>query len=78
MLHGGEEEFSYAIRGRAFSETSMVWPRLKSAHGERAFAEALILVQDTADKTRRAEKLTRDEILEDFLAQYARWTGWSG
>ena len=71
----GREEFRYSLRGRAFRAVPSIFPELDEAGGERILRVETIL-RSGLNGTHGLEEWTEEEILDDFLREYAKWRGW--
>ena len=76
VYRAGHEEFSYAVRGRAYHKLSFAFPE----HGDDDEPRLLKaeIVQSAGTGTADAlEHFTREGIIRDFLHEYSRWMGWA-
>ncbi|MGM0577897.1 MAG: hypothetical protein ACQEXJ_19380 [Myxococcota bacterium] len=73
VLHEGEEEFSYAVRGRVYHTMSFAFPEMGEDGGTVAHAE---VVMRSGTEAYELTEFTREDIIQDFLDEYAKWMGW--
>lgn len=76
VFHDGREEYSYAVRGRAYHRFSFAFPEHGPEDAPRIL-RAEIVQSSGKSPDDRLEQFTRDGIIKDFLAEYAKWMGWS-
>jgi len=74
VIHEGEEDFAYAIHGHAIRKMTFAFPEVDEGMPPVCLAE--VIVGSTAVREDVMEKFTRELILADFLAEYAKWKGW--
>lgn len=74
VFHEGEEEFACAVRGHAVRKMTFAFPEVGEGMPPVFLAE--VILRDSAVREDVMEKFTRDRIIADFLAEYAKWKGW--
>ena len=73
--YDGEEEFRYAIRGRVYHPLSLSMTQLsRPLRPDRPTAE--ILPRGGIARPFAIADLGRQALIDDFLAEYAKWKGW--
>lgn len=75
----GREEFSYAIKGHAYHKMSFAFPEFPEfgSIDEPAIYKADILVdRNVRESTRDITELSKEDIIEDFIADYEKWKSW--
>ncbi|MFW6335617.1 MAG: BCCT family transporter [Phycisphaeraceae bacterium] len=75
VRRGGDEEFRYAIRGRAFRRAAVAFPELDAPNTPRILRAEVVLRGGVAGEY-ELEEFTHHGIIEDFLNEYAKWMGW--
>lgn len=75
VFRNGKEEFSYAIRGRAYHKMALAFPEL-SRQREPTIARAEVVLRSGAHHDREITKFTKEQVIADFLDAYAKWMGW--
>lgn len=71
----GREEFSYAVRGRAFHKMSFAFPEL----GEGDDAPRILrgeIVRAGGSDDYDVQDFTTEGIIRDFVEAYDKWMGW--
>lgn len=71
----GDEEFRYAIRGRALRRAAVAFPELDEPDTPRILRAEVVLRGGVAGEY-ELEEFTHHGIIEDFLNEYAKWMGW--
>jgi choline/glycine/proline betaine transport protein len=71
----GDEEFRYAIRGRALRRAAVAFPELDEPNTPRILRADVVLRGGVAGEY-ELEEFTHHGIIEDFLNEYAKWMGW--
>lgn len=71
----GREEFRYAIRTRALRAPGAVFPDLDRAERPRSLW-ADIVVRGGVTRELPLASLTRQQVIDSFLHEYAKWMGW--
>ena len=71
----GDEEFRYAIRGRALRRAAVAFPELDQPDTPRILRAEVVLRGGVAGEY-DLEEFTHHGIIEDFLYEYAKWMGW--
>ncbi len=75
VRYRGEEEFRYAIRGRVYHALSFSMAQLtRPRQSDRPTAE--ILPRGGIARPFAIASLDRQALIDDFLAEYAKWKGW--
>lgn len=75
VLRDGKEEFSYAVRGRVFHKMTFAWPVLDQTRRDPRMARIEMSDPDGTDE-RDLEDVTEQDIIDDFIEDYAKWVGW--
>ncbi len=75
VLREGNEEFTYTLRGRTYRRMPFAFPELRGSAGEPICLAEILLRGGTISET-PLEGFTRDQIIQNFLAEYAKWMGW--
>lgn len=70
----GKEEFSYAVRGRAYHKLSFAFPQFDD-RDEPRLLRAEVLLPSGPRPEHKTNEFTKDGIIQDFLAEYAKWRG---
>lgn len=76
VFHAGREEYSYAVRGRAYHRFNFAFPEL-GKEKEPRFLRAEVVQSSGEGPHDELEHFTREGIIEDFLAEYSKWMGWA-
>ena len=74
VLRGGDEEFSYSIRGRAYHPRLFAFPDMEPGEEWRPRAE--VILRGGLQKQLDPRRCTRERIVQDFVQEYAKWMGW--
>ncbi len=74
VLRGDEEEFTYAIRGRVYHPWTFAFPEMEAKDNWQPRAE--IVVRGGLHKQLSPRKVGKEDIIGDFLHEYAKWMGW--
>lgn len=74
VFHNGQEEFSYAVRGRAFHKLSFAFPEFGGGDEPRILKAEVVLPSGPQSGFKMTE-FTRQGIIDDFLGEYAHWRG---
>ncbi|MCC5829350.1 MAG: BCCT family transporter [Phycisphaeraceae bacterium] len=72
VFKDGEEEFSYAVRGRAFHKLSFAFPEF-GPDDEPRILKAEVVVPSGTQGGYQLTEFTRQGIIDDFLNEYAQW-----
>ena len=75
VLRDGQEEFSYAIRARAYHPMSFAFAGIEK-DGEPWQTRAEVILRGGLHKPLPPERMNRDAILHDFVREYGKWMGW--
>ncbi len=70
----GKEEFSYAVRGRAYHKLSFAFPQFNDKDESRILRAEVVLPSGPRPD-HKVNQFTREGIIKDFLDEYARWRG---
>lgn len=76
VYRGGREEFSYAVRGRAYHKFNFAFPEMGRSREPR-FLRAEVVQSSGSGANDKLEHFTREGIIKDFLAEYSQWMGWA-
>ncbi len=76
VYHQGREEYSYAVRGRAYHKFNFAFPELGSEDAPRIL-RAEVLQSSGRNPEEKLEHFTRERIIRDFLDEYGKWMGWA-
>ena len=75
VLRDGQEEFSYAIRARAYHPMSFAFSGIeKDAEPWQTRAE--VILRGGLHKQLPPERMNRNAIRHDFVREYGKWVGW--
>lgn len=74
VLRGQEEEFNYAVRGRVYHPWTFAFPEMEAK--DRWEPRAEIVVRGGLHKQISPRRCTGDDIVRDFVHEYAKWMGW--
>ncbi|MEX0885022.1 MAG: BCCT family transporter [Phycisphaeraceae bacterium] len=72
VYHQGEEEFSYAVRGRAYHKLAFAFPHMGLDDKARIVRGEVVLPSGHPHGY-ELQHFTREGIIRDFLDEYARW-----
>ncbi|TVQ51864.1 MAG: BCCT family transporter [Phycisphaerales bacterium] len=74
VLKGGKEEFSYAVRGRAYHKLSFAFPQFDDRDESRILRAEVVLPSGPRPDY-KAQQFSQEGIIQDFLSEYAKWRG---
>ncbi len=77
VLHGEDEEFSYAMRARAYLRMSFALPDVsRPGRRRREVYRGEVVLDKGAGKEQPIDRWTVQAIIDNFLAEYAKWMDW--
>jgi len=77
VFRDGAEEFSFAIRGRAYHQTSAGFPQI-TRDDLPMVCKAEIVLYSGSQGERPIEEFTHEYIIESFIREYEKWGRWGG
>ncbi|WP_255542702.1 hypothetical protein [Azospirillum sp. INR13] len=75
VLRDGQEEFSYAIRARAYHPMSFAFSGIEK-DDEPWQTRAEVILRGGLHKQLPQERMNRSAIRHDFIREYGKWMGW--
>lgn len=75
VYHDDREEFSYVVRGRTFHRMFFAFPELGDPGREGQLGRAEVTLNRDSERGTDVNDITRETIIRDFIAEYARWLG---
>jgi choline/glycine/proline betaine transport protein len=76
VWRGEQEEFNYAIRGRARTPMVFTFPDIRPEEPEPVI-RAEVLINDAARGEHDPANWREEDIAQDFVLAYGKWMGWS-
>jgi len=75
VFHADQEEFSYVVRGRAYHHMFFAFPEFGDPGKDSNLGRAEITLNREGPGGQGAEEISMDDIIQDFIREYARWLG---
>jgi choline/glycine/proline betaine transport protein len=75
VLRDGVEEFSYNVRGRVYHPFVFAFPEME-AKDEPWEPHAEVILRGGLHKSLDPRRCDREQLIRDFLGEYAKWLGW--
>lgn len=75
VLRDGDEEFSYLVRGRVYHPWTVAFPELAPAAGQWQ-PRGEVVVRGGVHRQVAPDRFGKDEVIRDFVREYAKWMGW--
>lgn len=71
----GVEEFRYGVRARVLRRAATAFPELQDDDVPRE-VKGVVVLRGGLARDYPIDRFTRQNIVEDFLGEYAKWVGW--
>ena len=76
VLYGGQEEFRYAVEGRAHHESKGYFPSMDGGKAPRKCQARVAMPGGKLRDWKDLDDFDRQGIIDDFIEAYDKWIGW--
>lgn len=76
VLREGKEEFSFAVRGRAYHKLSFAFPEM-GKDNEPRICKAEVVLSGGRTHGHEVHTYSKEAIIQEFLDEYGKWMGWT-